>query len=69
MALEAPYLTLVSEDTSQRDYPLREVFNSLGARIVRVDAPWQLMSNDRHLGAPQDDMWLGQDTAWRLAGY
>jgi transposase len=28
-AFMAPYLTLMTEDAPQRDYPLHEVFNSL----------------------------------------
>jgi hypothetical protein len=32
-ALVAPYLTLMTEDAPQRDYPLREVFN--GRRLAR----------------------------------
>jgi len=28
-ALVAPYLTLMTEDAPQRDFPLREVFNGL----------------------------------------
>jgi transposase len=44
-ALVAPYLTLMSEDAPQRDYPLREVFNGL-RWLVRAGAPWRLMPND-----------------------
>jgi len=36
-ALVAPYLTLMTEDAPQRDYPLREVFNGL-RWIVRTGA-------------------------------
>jgi hypothetical protein len=42
MALMAPYLTLMSEDTPQRDYSLRAAssgLGSLGACIVWADAP------------------------------
>ena len=44
-AFVAPYLTLMSEDTPQRDHSLREVFNGL-CWIVHAGAPWRLMSND-----------------------
>ncbi len=41
-ALLAPYLTLLSEDTLQRRYALREVFNAL-RWMVRAGAPWRLL--------------------------
>jgi transposase len=44
-ALVAPYLTLMTEDAPQRDYPLREVFNGL-RWIVRSGAAWQMMPHD-----------------------
>jgi transposase len=44
-ALVAPYLTLMTEDAPQRDYPLREVFNGL-RWIARAGAAWRLMPND-----------------------
>jgi transposase len=44
-ALMAPYLTLMSEEAPQREYPLREVFNGL-RWLVRAGAPWRLMPND-----------------------
>ena len=44
-AFVAPYLTLMSEDAPQRDYPLREVFNGL-RWIVRTGAQWRMMPND-----------------------
>jgi transposase len=44
-AFVAPYLTLMTQEAPQRDYPLREVFN--GARwIVRTGAQWRMMPND-----------------------
>jgi transposase len=44
-AFVAPYLTLLSEDATQRKYPLREVFN--GVRyIVKSGAHWRLMPHD-----------------------
>lgn len=44
-ALVAPYLTLMTEDAPQRDYPLREVFNGL-RYIVRTGMQWRCMPND-----------------------
>src|SRR5262249_24484632 len=44
-ALVAPYLTLMIEDATQRDFPLREVFNGL-RWIVRTGAQWRLMPHD-----------------------
>jgi hypothetical protein len=37
----APYLTLMSKDTPQREYPPREVFNGLGY-LIRGGTPWRL---------------------------
>ena len=44
-AFVAPYLTLMSEDAPQREYPLREVFNGL-RWMVRTGAPWRMIAND-----------------------
>jgi transposase len=44
-ALVAPYLTLITEDASQREHSLREVFNGL-RWIVRAGAAWRLMPHD-----------------------
>lgn len=44
-ALVVPYLTLMTEDAPQRDYPLRETFNGL-RWIVRAGASWRLMPHD-----------------------
>ena len=44
-ALVAPYLTLMTEDARQRDFPLREVFNGL-RWIVRSGSPWRMMPHD-----------------------
>ena len=44
-ALVAPYLTLMTEDAPQRDFPLREVFNGL-RYIVRSGAQWRLMPHE-----------------------
>jgi transposase len=44
-AFIAPYLTLMSEEAPQREYPLREGFNGL-RWIGRAGAPWRMMPND-----------------------
>jgi transposase len=44
-AFVAPYLTLMTEDAPQRDYPLREVFNGL-RYIARSGAQWRMLPND-----------------------
>lgn len=44
-AFVATYLTLMTEDAPQREYPLREVFNGL-RWIVRAGAPWRMLPND-----------------------
>jgi transposase len=41
----APYLTLCREDSPQRDYPLREVFNAL-RWLVRSGAHWRMMPHE-----------------------
>jgi transposase len=59
-ALLAPYLTLMTEEAPQREYPLREVFNGL-RYIVRAGAPWRLMPNDLppwHTVYQQTQRWL-----------
>ncbi len=59
-ALEAPYLTLMTEDAPQRDYPLREVFSGL-RWMIRTGAPWQMMPNDLppwHAMYDQTQRWL-----------
>src|SRR5579883_1539972 len=40
-AFVAPYLTLMTEDAPQREYPLREVFHGL-RWIIRAGAPWRM---------------------------
>jgi transposase len=40
-SLVAPYLTLMREDASQRDHPLRELFSGL-----RYGIAWRAMPND-----------------------
>jgi transposase len=44
-AFVVPYLTLMTEDAPQRDYPLREVFNAL-RWLVRTGSPWRYLPND-----------------------
>lgn len=44
-AFVAPYLTLMSDEASQRKYPLRELFNSL-RYVVRAGCPWRYLPND-----------------------
>lgn len=44
-AFVAPYLTLMTEDAPQRQYPLREVFNAL-RYVVRSGIPWRMLPND-----------------------
>jgi transposase len=59
-AFAAPYLTLMTEDAPQRDYPLREVFNGL-RWILRAGAPWRMMPNDLppwHVVYDQTQRWL-----------
>jgi transposase len=59
-AFVAPYLTLMTEDTPQRDHSLREVFNGL-RWIVRAGAAWRLMPHDLppwHTIYPQSQRWL-----------
>lgn len=43
--LVAPYLTLMNEESPQRQYPMREVFNGLRF-IAKTGAPWRYMPND-----------------------
>lgn len=41
----APYLTLMTEETPQRAYPLREVFNGL-RYVARGGIKWRMVPND-----------------------
>jgi transposase len=41
----APYLTLMTEDALQRDWPLREVFNGL-RYVVRAGCSWRMIPHD-----------------------
>jgi transposase len=59
-AFVAPYLTLMSEDAPQRDYPLREVFNGL-RYLARGGIPWRMMPNDLppwHTVYQQTQRWI-----------
>ena len=59
-ALVAPYLTLMTEDAPQRDFPLREVFNGL-RWIVRSGSSWRLMPHDLppwHVVYQQTQRWV-----------
>ena len=64
-AFVAPYLTLMTEDAPQREYPLREVFNGL-RWMVRAGAPWRMIANDLppwHTIYEQIQRWLRADPA------
>jgi len=59
-ALGAPYLTLMTEEAPQREYPLREVFNGL-RWMARAGASWRLMPHDLppwHVVYQQTQRWL-----------
>jgi transposase len=59
-ALVAPYLTLMTEDAPQREYPLREVFNGL-RYIIRTGAQWRWMPHDLppwHVVYQQSQRWI-----------
>jgi transposase len=62
-ALVAPYLTLMTEDAPQRDFPLREVFNGL-RYIVKIGAPWRWMPHD----LPPWQVVYQQSQRWIKAG-
>ena len=40
-----PFLTLMKEEAAQREYGLREVFNTL-RWLVRAGRPWRMLPND-----------------------
>jgi transposase len=44
-AFVAPYLALCREDSAQRDYPLRDVFNAL-RYIAKTGNQWRFLPND-----------------------
>jgi len=59
-AFVAPYLTLMTEDVPQREYPLREVLNGL-RYVVRGGIPWRMLPNDLppwHTVYQQTQRWL-----------
>lgn len=59
-AFVAPYLTLMTEDAPQREYPLRELFNGL-RWMARAGAPWRLIPNDLppwHTVYEQTQRWI-----------
>lgn len=59
-AFVAPYLTLMTEEAPQREYPLREVFNAL-RYVVRGGIPWRMLPNDLppwHAVYQQTQRWL-----------
>ncbi len=62
-AFVAPYLTLMTEDAPQREYPLREVFNGL-RWIIRAGAPWRMLPND----LPPWEAVYQQTQRWLQAG-
>jgi transposase len=62
-AFVAPYLTLMTEEAPQREYPLREVFNGL-CWIVRAGAPWRMLPND----LPPWEAVYQQTQRWLQAG-
>jgi len=62
-ALVALYLTLMTGNAPQRDFPLREVFNGL-RWIVRTGAQWRLMPHD----LPPWQVVYQQSQRWIKAG-
>ena len=62
-ALVAPYLTLMTEDAPQREYPLRQVFNGL-RWLVRSGAHWRMMPHD----LPPWSVIYQQTQRWLKAG-
>lgn len=55
-AFVAPYLTLMTEEAPQREYPLREVFNAL-RYVVRGGIPWRMLPT-WHAVYQQTQRWL-----------
>ena len=62
-ALVAPYLTLMTDEAPQREYPLREVFNGL-RWMVRSGATWRMMPNDLPPGTSFINKWGLQTFVW-----
>ncbi len=59
-AFAAPYLTLMTEEAPQREYPLREIFDGL-RWLIRAGAPWRMLPNDLppwHAVYDQTQRWL-----------
>jgi len=59
-AFVAPYLTLMTEEAPQREYPLREVFNGL-RYVARGGITWRMIPNDLppwHTVYQQTQRWL-----------
>ena len=59
-AFVVPYLTLMTENAPQRDYPLREAFSGL-RWMTRAGAPWRLLANDLppwHVVYEQTQRWI-----------
>lgn len=50
-AFVVPYLTLVAEDATQRQYPLRDVFTRRRS-IVQIGAHWRMLPPDLPLISP-----------------
>ena len=70
MALVAPYLALLREDSKQRDHDLREVFNGL-RYIVKTGAPWRFLPHDLPPWAAvyqQVQRWLAAECFTDVAG-
>ena len=59
----APYLTLMTADAPQREYPLRAVFNAL-RYFVRAGCPWRLLPHD----LPPWRVVYEQTQRWNRAG-
>jgi transposase len=59
-AFVVSYLTLMTEDAPQREYPLRDVFNGL-RWLVRTGSPWCYLPNDLppwHTVYDQTQRWI-----------
>src|SRR5580692_7364737 len=62
-SLVMPYLTLMTEDAPQREYPLRKLFNAL-RYVVRYAIAWRAMPND----LPPWSAVYQQSQRWLAAG-
>jgi transposase len=60
-AVVVPYLTLMREDTPQREHAVREVLNGL-RYIVRTGMQWHMMPNDLPPWHAGDDPAAGAET-------